>query len=220
MYNKVYLIALILTFANITVFSQQYMSDINGKAFNEQKLTDVSGSPYYNDLFLNGSISLKNKSTFNNLLIKYNELTEQIVYKTKPEGSLMEPIDKVQGFKLELSPSYLLEFISIDANGTSEFYQRLNSSDGITLLKKNRKTIFESVAYNASAPEKSIKSTVEYYVLDRDKQLKKIKKDKKSISQLITDKTKEASKYLEEKKINFKNDDDLVAFFDYYNSLF
>ena len=86
------------------------------------------------------------------------------------------------------------------------------------LLRKTKKTISETKAYNSATTNQTIIEANTYYVT-KSGQTTQIKKDKKSVLALLSDKTPQLEEFIKQNKLNLKQDGDLSKLIIYYNNI-
>lgn len=192
------------------------MSDpVGGTPFLEKKIANLSGTPYFNDTFLPGTMKV-DKSLFKDLYIKLNQVEDKLIYKKGENGALMEPIGKVTEFTINTPDGKVLLFRNFGVD-KSDFYQVLVEGP-VTLLKKTKKSQLETVGYNSAGTETTITSATSYSVPSNNGELKVIKRDK-DIVKLFPEKGAELEKYIKAENLNFKSDADFIKVISYYNTL-
>lgn len=93
----------------------------------------------------------------------------------------------------------------------------LNSGKAIA-LKKPVKAIVEVTPYGSARSQKTIVNSELYFIYNNGQMLK-VKKDKKSLLNALNDKKEPLTKFITDKKLNFKSDEDIQMLLEYYNSL-
>lgn len=209
----------ILGGAAVTPAFAQYTEDFRAKTVLEKTYTDIKGSPYVFDDWSLGLVKMASGTTYKDLLLKYDQVANELIFQDK-SGKSLGFADPVAEFKLiDKSNAYRLfraGFKAVDSNSEKTFYEVLY--DGSTvLLKDPKKNIVEHRAYNSSTAVKSIVETPAYYVL-LNGTLVKFKKDKKSILSVLGN-SAQLEKYIQDQKINLKNDEDLAKLMLYYDSI-
>lgn len=215
--KKLIFLILLLVATTLQIQAQVRLVDINGVPFKERILGDLEGSPYFNDEFLKGSITLEDKSVYKNVFLRYDLESNELVYRKDISSSSMLPIGKVIGFTIE-QPGGIANFKGVFKGGTrmDGFYQVLQQGN-ISLLKKVKKKIVEKVEYN-SPSSKSMSSTTTYYIQQLNGDLELVKGDKKSFVKVLG-KEAEINDFVAKEKINLKNEDDMVKLVSYLNTL-
>lgn len=203
----------------ISPVQAQYTEDFRAKAVLEKTYTDIKGSPYVFDEWALGLVKMASGATYKDLLLKYDQLTSELMFKDK-SGKALGFADPIAEFKLiDKSNAYRLfrsGFKGVDSNSDKSFYEVLY--DGSTILVKDpKKNIVEHRAYNSSTAVKSIVETPAYYVL-LNGSLVKFKKDKKSLLAVLGNPA-QLDKYIQDQKLNLKDDEDLAKLMLYYDSI-
>ena len=198
------------------VSKAQFLQDIQGRVITTQTYTDVIGSPFLNDAFVNGNVVLINGVKFQNVLLKYSSYNDELFFKNPKDESLLSFVVPVKSFEL-LGLMYINGFPAIDNFTENSFYELIANSS-VKLLLKNYKTILENKAYNSASTEKKFEDNKIYYVF-KDGKMKRFKPSKKDFMETFADKSSEIDVFLKKEKVDFKNNADLVKVFDYYSSL-
>ncbi|MBD3749553.1 MAG: hypothetical protein IE931_08660 [Sphingobacteriales bacterium] len=211
---------ILLLFVFVGITKAQYLQDVQGRPVMEKSYTDIAGTPLLFAHWIPGDVKLDNGSSYQNIPLKYN-LVDDILYFMNPKDSTMlEFVQPVKSFTLKTLTgdlNYANGFPAVDGFKASSFYQILY--DGKTkLLKKATKTVLENRPYNSATVERTFLDTVEYFTLQDGKTIK-IRPSKKVLLELFGEKSNPMGDYLKKEKIDFKNDDDLIKVFKYYDSL-
>jgi len=206
---------LLLLFIN-GVSKAQFLQDIQGRVITEQSYTDVIGSPFLNDAFVNGNVILTNGVKFQSIALKYSSYNDELFFKNPKDESLLSFVVPVKSFEL-LWQMYINGFPAIDNFTENSFYELIANSS-VKLLLKNYKTILENKAYNSASTEKKFEDNKIYYVF-KDGKMKRFKPSKKDLMETFADKSSEIDVFLKKEKVDFKNNADLVKVFEYYSSL-
>jgi hypothetical protein len=136
--------------------------------------------------------------------------TEMTCMNTVKAVSLVDTIDR---------SSYLFvhsSFISGVPTAQKTWYQLL-AGEKLTLFKLYHKRMVESKAYASSITEQSIETEARYFVAVNNT-FTRIKSPG-DIAQLVTKNKKELVDYIEKNKLKGKNEADLIATINYYDSL-
>jgi len=191
----------------------------NHPATENIKIDDVDGSPLLTDGWAKGVVKLSDGSTYKDVLLSYNEMTDELLFKDK-KGDTLKFIDPVKEFKLTLGDGrekiFLNGFKNIPNTTETSFFEVL--ADGTaSLIKRYLKSITELKEYNLPAI-KRLEENTKYYLIVADKAIP-VKKDKKAILTALGNKQPELEAYIKTNNLNFKNDDDLGGLITFYNSL-
>ncbi|WP_291404134.1 hypothetical protein [Daejeonella sp.] len=214
---KSIIIALALTALISTSSSgQMYLQDVDGKPFIEKNAIDVIGSPFLNNEFINGKVTLNNGNKYENIPLKYSIFKDELYFKNPKDGSLLSFVVPVKNFEL-LGLKYINGLPAID-NFTDKTFYGLIADGKMKLLVKNYKTILENKQYNSATIEKKYEDIKSYFIL-KDGNMQRFKPSKKEFLMIFEDKNLEIDSYLKKEKIDFKNNLDLAKVFEYYFSL-
>ena len=198
------------------VSKAQFLQDIQGRVITTQTYTDVIGSPFLNDAFVNGNVVLTNGVKFQSVPVKYSSYNDELFFKNPKDESLLSFVVPVKSFEL-LGQTYVNGFPAIDNFTENSFYELIANSS-VKLLEKNYKTILENKPYNSASVEKKFEDNIIYYVFKAGK-MKRFKPSKKDFMETFADKSSEIDVFLKKEKVDFKNNADLVKVFEYYSSL-
>ena len=181
------------------------------------------GSPYFSEEWMDGAVVLADGKKYEKLHLKFDQLTNQVVF-------LDQDLDKIQAFKVPVTEFILIsklvagndtkfrsDYPSIDGSNASSFFEVL--TEGKTqLLKRTIKVVVEERPDNSLLLKKMIKASTRYY-LKTGSTLARVKNNEKEVLILLKDKQAELKAYIKENKLNLKQDNDLAKLFDYYNSI-
>lgn len=213
-----FIICCTLVGLNMQTALAQYTEDFRAKAVLEKTYTDVKGSPYLFDDWSLGVVKMASGSSYKDMSLKYDQVTGELIFKDKT-GKAQGFADPVAEFKIiDKSNAFRIfrsGYKSIDNNSDKSFYEVLYDG-GTTLLRDPKKNIVEHRAYNSSTAVKSIVETPAYYVV-LNGQVIKIKKDKKAILAVLSN-SAQLEKYIQDNKLNLKDDADLAKLMLYYDS--
>jgi hypothetical protein len=212
------------TFRSFSAFDDRLtITDQQGAPF-ANKYLDVDGSPYLIDHYCGATLKLNKGTVYKNTPVKINLHTHEVIVIDKNNKEIV-PVDglivSITLFDTAGAGPFLYNFRSgyppIDKKDTVSFYQVL--SDGkLQLLKYTTKELVELKNAQSGEMRKEFTTRDDYYVYSNG-EIKRLKKDKDSVEQLMKDQEQKIHDYQQGRKVNFKNISDLVRLFDYYNSL-
>jgi hypothetical protein len=215
-------VALSLAFvATVATAGAQGMTDQYGNSIKFSKYSDLQGSPYFNPSWMQADVKFRNGSTVTSMVL-YDQIKDYLFAKGKTEefGQFDMPVAE---FSVPAEDGTLAHFSTFPGNGKfpdEAFFQVL--SDGKTkLLKRNLKSISEHKAELGSAVStREVVDNVDYFLLV-DGKVVKIKKDRKSVLQALSNSNKlmELDNYISNNSLNLKKDPDLIKLIAYYNTL-
>jgi len=202
---------------------QIFLSDVNGQAF-VNKYEGITGSVYDQTEYHLARITLKDGRVYNDVKTRINLLEQEINfiasngqegYLGKGMASEIAYIDSKEA--TQDAKVFQCGFPPIDNQNRISFYQILFNGK-TSLLKSVYKTIQERNNDLSGERFKEFATYENMYLL-KEGTMVRIKKDKSSIIALFQDKKEAITKYIDDQKINFKNEANLVALVKYYNTL-
>lgn len=212
---KIFITSILFLFV-VNVCEAQFLQDIQGRVITEQSFTDVIGTPFFNNEFVDGNVVLTNGDKFKNVPIKYSSYGDELFFKNPKDGTLLSFVVPVKSFEL-LGQTYVNGLPAID-NFTKKSYYVLVADYKVKLFVKNYKTILVNKPYNSASIEKKFEDNKAYYIFKDDKMMR-FRPSKKDLLATFYDKSAEIDAFLKKEKLDFKNDIDLAKVFQYYSSL-
>ncbi|MFD2513183.1 hypothetical protein ACFSRY_04850 [Pontibacter locisalis] len=200
------------------------LNDHMGQPVRTKEYTDVKGSPYLYETWMKGAVTVAKGTRYEGVELMYDQVSDELVFKSeKGEAKIFVDPVKEFSFKIEKDGELVKEqvfrngFAPIDGAKPYTFYEVL--VDGQTkLLKRTSKSIFEEATYSSATKVKSFQSS-NYYYLVQDNKLVKVKSDKKSILNALSDKGTELEAFIKSNRLDLKKDADLARLVAYYNSI-
>lgn len=215
--------ALMIIFSNKTVHAQ-FISDFKGYPILTIKYTDVEGSPFLFEDWTKGVVKLANGKTYSDVLLKYDLVADQLLFKDLKSDQALEFIDPLVEFKLQATLAgnndlllFRNGYMAANGQSTTSFYKVLFDG-GTQLLKRNEKRITETKEYSSASIVKKFDESETYY-LSRNKEVIKIKKDKAQVLSALVNHTDKLEQHIKAQKLNLKNEADLVKLIAYFNTL-
>ena len=202
---------------------QIFLSDVNGQAF-VNKYEGISGSVYDNTDYLLAWITLKDGRVYNDVKTRINLLEQEVnfIASNGQEGFLgkgmaseiayIDDKEGVQNVKV-----FQCGFPPIDNQNRISFYQILLNGK-TSLLKSVYKSIQERNNDMSGERFKEFATYENIYLLKAGT-MSRIKKDKSSLLVLFQDKKEAITKYIDDQKLNLKNEAHLIDLVKYYNTL-
>ena len=181
----------------------------------------VSGSPYFNELWMKGSILINDSTEYHNISLRLDLLEGSLLYLSKNNEELISTmsvkavvlVDSLTG------TSYL--FVNSKAipgaSPSGKDWYQLVAGKKAALYKQYLKRMVESKAYASSVTEQSI-TTEERYFIGINNTLTRVKKAS-DIADLAGDKRQALLDYIQKNKLNGKQESDLISVVEYYDSL-
>lgn len=221
--NKGFFLASLLSVSICTVQAQFKISqDIVGTPIATKPEKTFVGTEYLYDNFIKGHVLQADEKYFNNMDLNYDVMSDRLVFlREGQEMAFKELIKEFQLIKPKTLPVYLEVFRNgFPSYGTyteKSYYMVLNTGKTIA-LKKPVKAIVEVTPYGSARSQKTVVNSELYFIYNNG-QMVKVKKDKKSLLNALSDKKEPLTKFIDDKKLSFKSDEDIQILLEYYNSL-
>jgi hypothetical protein len=223
----VFLVMPMLCFGVLVQAQQsQILNDNQGKPVMEQNYIDVEGSPYLNANWFPGTVNLSSGKAIIAKL-KYDVLKDELLFQSPRDSMALAFVTPVKGFRFDtfgVDESNLVPLIfsngypDIDDQTQASFYQVI--ADGkVKLLKRYKKVIHSSQAFNSATTTKSFAMRDAVYYLFKDGKMDRFKPSQKNAVAAMSDNTDKVQTFIKSNKADFKSDRDLAKLFTYYNSL-
>lgn len=208
--------ALLYLFLAPGASAQGIMSDYMGRPVFEKRYTDVKGSPYLSDEWIEGSVKLENGKAFQGVKLKYDQVADELMF-LDASGKEQLFVDPVLEFRLG-DKLFRRGYPAADGASPAAYYEVL--TEGKTdLLKLTSKKVFEETPYNSATKIRTIRANESYYIGVSNLKLTKIRKDKKSLLAALDGKGAELEAYIKSNRLDLKQDSDMVRLVNYYNTL-
>jgi hypothetical protein len=202
---------------------QIFLSDVNGQAF-VNIYEGINGSVYDQTEYQLAKITLKDGRVYNDVKARINLLEHEVnfIASNGQEGFLGKGMASEIAYvennaSVQESKVFQCGFPSIDNQNRISFYQILLNGKA-SLLKSVYKAIQERNNDMSGERFKEFATYENMYLL-KEGTMTRIKKDKSSLLVLFQDKKEAIAKYMEDQKLNLKNEAHLKALVQYYNTL-
>jgi len=202
---------------------QIFLSDVNGQAF-VNKYEGISGSVYDNTEYQSAKIILKDGRVYNDVKTRINLLEQEVnfIASNGQEGFLGKGMASEITYIDSKTETQVLKvfqcgFPPIDNQNRISFYQILLNGK-TSLLKSVYKSIQERNNDMSGERFKEFATYENMYLL-KEGTMVRIKKDKSNLIALLQDQNQSIKKYIDDQKLNLKNEAHLIALVKYYNTL-
>src|SRR5476651_1211835 len=161
--------------------AQAGLQDITGRPIVAMKYTEVQGSAFLTEGWLKGVVKLADGRTYKDILLRYNEVDDKLLFKNK-QGDTLEFIDPVKEFKLDdpldisQGKSFKNGFKNIPNTTENSFFE-VFADGSASFVKRYSKSIVELTQYNSPTIKRFEEST-KYYLIVAGKALP-LKRDQK-----------------------------------------
>jgi hypothetical protein len=184
---------------------------------------DYTGSPYYNEDFLKGSVLSKGKTIASNQILRYNVSKEEFEIKDprNPDNKILKTIIRSEDITIQIGDDSF-EYISSEKNRLRGYFIPLFKGDKNSLYKKIKKDYIPSQrAVNSMASDvAALYDEKEFlYFLDDTGKFTEMGSSKKDRLNAFGDMKKKVKAYAKENKLNLKKEEDVLKVVTYTNSL-
>lgn len=192
---------------------------VSGKVFNPIRYSEIRGTPFLYDQWIKGSVSIPG-GTYIDMQLKYDVYGNALYFNRNDQS--FEFQDPVLAFTLMPVPgdssSYMYFTKGMSAQGLKEDqYVQVLTEGKISLYKSDIKLLSELNEINRGIVQSFSKSS-RYFAL-RNNLITLIKLNKKEIMALVGDHEKEVASFISLYNLSFKKERDIIALFEYYNTL-
>lgn len=188
------------------------------------KYSEIKGSPFWKDEWLTASLYSYSNHLLGTVKFKLNQATQELYYLDKNENELVTQASiKVVVHKAADTSSVLAIFsnfypdLFINKQKVNGYLQELNQGD-VKLLKLNTRVVRSEDSLFGTLKRYSFK-TETYYFLYFNKKTGYIKKLTKENVLHFVPGAFTYKQWLEDNKINFKKEEDIIRFLDFYNEM-
>lgn len=213
------LIALLLVIVPLWAQDMILHDPVSGKTFDTQKYSDIKGSPFLFDKWIEGTVTTV-KGVYTQLPLKF-DVHNNLLFFSKDDMTF-EFVDAVTAFVLKPKPSdsssYLFFKKGIAGGGlkADQFVQVL-AEGKISLYRSDIKLLSEINEINKGLV-KAFSGATRYFV-KKGSSFTLIKLNKQEVMEVLKDKETGIQQFLDAGKLSLKKEGDVAAVFRYYNSL-
>lgn len=193
----------------------------DGNPVFEKSYIDVQGSPYLQEDWAIGNVTLKNGKSYTGVGLKYDQVKDELLFRNEKNemNTFAQPVKSFTITSRKNNSQLLFRngFAPVKAATENSWYQVL--ADGkVQLLFRNVKKVRKDKAYNSATTVLTIEEYPTWFIA-KDGVPVSIKKNEKAVLEAIGGDRTALEAYIRSNKLNVKNDEDLVKLIVYYNSL-
>lgn len=193
---------------------------VSGDWKNWLEESDIEGSPYLNNKFVNGDVFMKNKQQYTDVPLRYNIYNDRVEFQSgENQISAIHPPEMVE--KVELDGNEF-EYISYALGKKTQRGYFLKLYDGKASLYSRLEVDYiqpvEPGAYKDPEPAKFVRKSDVYYIKVGEIQAQKVLKSK-DIPDLFPDNQQKISDFVKKNKTKIKDPNEIIKVVKYYNSL-
>lgn len=183
----------------------------------------VNGSPYQNELYKMGTITVRNPEDTlrQEKLMRFNAFTGDMEY--LGQNNKAQNVLKRENIEIELEGK-IYEIHPYKVNGViyRGYFVPLNRGESLVLYKKPlkhyRKPALPEHGYEEARKPEYFDAS-EYYLQIAGEGMVPIKLNRKNLLKSLGSKENALKSYISDRRLNLKNPEDVVALISYYNAL-
>jgi hypothetical protein len=199
-------------------FANDFSNYINNKSLirrlNEK---EISGSPYLNSEFVEGTVYTKKNIHYTDIPLRYNIYNDVIEYQL-PDSSIYAISNPEIIRKIEIGAETFIYYVT---NKGNVGYFSLISSGEVELLSKYNMTFKDAIpsaAFEAAKPPSFNEQADTYFIKVNDKLPTMVAK-KKDIKSIFGNQSDQILTYLKKEKLYLRNQADLIKLVNFINEL-
>jgi hypothetical protein len=187
------------------------MTDGNGKEVNLGVDMENYGSPFFDPEFLPANIVLASGQRYENVLIKINLLSNEVIYKT-PEGKELAVLPAIKKVELNRNGEVLFfeyGFPVFERQNHTTIYQVL-AKGKVSLLKYFFVQVTEAKPYSSATMLRTIEKFPKLFLYDQSMSLKKAPKSNEDLLSLYKDDATKIQSILQKNNLKIKKEEDFI----------
>ena len=187
------------------------VTDGNGKMVNMGLDMENYGSPFFDPEFLPANIVLATGQRYENVLVKINLLSNEVIYKT-PEGKELAVLPAIKQVELNKNGNLLLfeyGFPVFEKQNHKTIYQVLTKGK-VSLLKYFFIQVTEAKPYSSATMLRTIEQFPRLFLYDQSMSLKKAPKSNEDLMSLYKDDATKLKGILEKNNLKIKKESDFI----------
>jgi hypothetical protein len=187
------------------------VTDGNGKEVNLGVDMENYGSPFFDPEFLPANIVLATGQRYENVLIKINLLSNEVIYKT-PEGKELAVLPAIKQVELNKNGELLFfeyGFPVFEKQNHKTIYQVLTKGK-VSLLKYFFVQVTEAKPYGSATMLRTIEKFPKLFLYDQSMSLKKAPKSNDELLSLYKEDATKIQSILEKNNLKIKKEDDFI----------
>lgn len=188
----------------------------------------ITGSPFLSNQWNTGTITLNNGKIFTNVPLKIDLYSQEVLAKRPAGDSIIiqaNAIQQVQLTEANTGKKYTFKKISFIRNenpGVKDTYADIIYEGKYSFIAERKKKLIKANykgAYSTGQPYDEFVDETTYYIQKPDKSLEKVKLNRKAIADVFSSHQDKLKSFIASENIDFKNEQDVMKLFAYYNSL-
>lgn len=191
----------------------------SGSAIDPNKYANVAGSPYMNDLFIEGEVVINDSILFGKVPLRYNIVTDKMEFKNKRD-QLME-IDYSAGqFSFVIDKRQFIVMDYKDKNKIQNGHLELLVDGAMQLYKKHNRQFEKATevkAFEEPLPDRFTENDPTYLMANKGEIPESIS-GKKDLLQKLNEDAPKVEQYLKDNKLKMRSEESIVDLITFYNN--
>ena len=187
------------------------VTDGNGKMVNMGVDMENYGTPFFDAEFLPASIVLVSGQRYENVLVKINLLSNEVIYKT-PEGKELAVLPPIKQVELNKNGNLLFfeyGFPVYEKQNQKTIYQVL-AKGKVSLLKYFFVQVTEAKPYSSATMLRTIEQFPRLFLYDQSMSLKKAPKSNEDLLSLYKADATKLQSILQKNNLKIKKEEDFI----------
>ncbi len=187
------------------------VTDGNGKMVNMGVDMENYGSPFFDTEFLPANIVLATGQRYENVLVKINLLSNEVIYKTA-EGKELAVLPAIKQVELNQNGKLLFfeyGFPVFEKQNQKTIYQVL-AKGKVSLIKYFYVQVTEAKPYSSATMLRTIEQFPKLFLYDKSMLLKKAPKSNEDLLSLYKDDATKIQSILQKNNLKIKKEEDFI----------
>ncbi|NOT51696.1 MAG: hypothetical protein HOP10_10520 [Chitinophagaceae bacterium] len=205
--------------------SETLMTELGGTPIYIKTDYVFDGTPYFPEEYAKAIVILKSGKTFVDLKTRMNFYDNSLVMQLA-DGTELVITGNVSKVIYELIPIgdklktvvFQRGFPAVNNFDSTTYYEVLDSGK-VKLLKHSSVSYSDTRGYGEASMTRVFKKKESYYLLLPGNNIKQLEKGKNEFLSMLPDKRTEMERYIEDKKLKCKKEEDWTELVAYYNSI-
>ncbi len=194
------------------------VTDGNGKSVNMALDMENYGSPFFDSDFLSAKITLSNGQRYENVQVKINLLSNEVIFKSD-DGKELAILPSIQSVLINKNGTDILfefGYPNFEKQTTKTVYQVLCKGE-LTLLKYYFIQVTEAKPYSSATMLRTIEKFPTLFIYSKKYGLHPVPKTTQVLDIILKEEAAIVNKIIAENKLKIKKEEDLIKCLEIYN---
>ncbi|MCK3684702.1 hypothetical protein [Maribellus sp. YY47] len=191
----------------------------DNNALNGKYYEHIDGSPFLNNEFQKGIVSVNDTLSFKDVPLRYNIFTDKIEFKDRKD-QVLEINDQNQDYYFLINQKQFKTAEYIYENNTKRGVLEILVRGHVQLYKRYQvkfEPATKAIGFQDAQPDRFVSQDAEYFLAVDNEKPREIKLNKKDIFSQLEPFKADIEKYAKAEKLNTKSEKDLVQLVQYCN---